>query len=104
MFAKKNRLRKKVDFDKVFRYGKAIHSDLFILKILPNNLNYNRFAVIVSKKISTKAVERNRIKRILRELLKNSSNPLFQNVDAIIYTKKTIVNKKYSEIKNSFNF
>lgn len=47
----------------VFNFGKSVKNPLFILKNKENNLNYSRFAVVVSKKISKKAVERNHIRR-----------------------------------------
>ncbi|MEK9186334.1 MAG: ribonuclease P protein component [Patescibacteria group bacterium] len=43
--------------------GKIIRSPLFNLKIFSGNLPYSRFGVIISNKVSKKAVKRNYLKR-----------------------------------------
>ena len=70
MLPKRNRLKKKKDFEKVFKNGKGFREDFLILKIVSNNLKNTRFGFIVSRKVSKKATQRNKIKRRLRELVK----------------------------------
>lgn len=53
----------------VYRRGVKTFHPLFRLLTLPTKQR-SRFAVVVSKQISKKAVERNRIKRRLRPLLR----------------------------------
>lgn len=90
---------KKKDFDNVFKKGKTIANKLVFLKSLKNNLNNNQFGFIVSTKISKKAVIRNKIKRRLREIVRQTdTKPGF---DIIIIVKPEILNKDYQEIKNN---
>lgn len=70
MLPKKNRLKKKKDFERVFKEGKGFKEDFLFLKLAKNNLNISRFGFAVGQKISKKAVLRNKIKRMLRELVK----------------------------------
>lgn len=63
------------------------------------------FAVIVSKSVSKKAVERNRIKRIIKTAIKNNLKLIDRNL--IIIAKKTclnieasIVNEEISQVIN----
>ncbi|MCK4635373.1 MAG: ribonuclease P protein component [Candidatus Moranbacteria bacterium] len=100
MFAKKYRISKDDDFNKVFRNGKSFYGDFFMVKVLKNNLELNRFAVVVSKKVSLKAVERNGIKRKLREVLKKNVNLFPENCDVIIYVNKSILGKSFNEIED----
>ncbi|GAI32984.1 unnamed protein product, partial [marine sediment metagenome] len=62
MLNKRNRLKKKKDFDKVFKQGQGFKQDFLYLKIRKNNLKSSRFGFVVSKKFSKKAVIRNKIK------------------------------------------
>ncbi len=99
MFAKKYRVTSIKDFNKIFRNGKGFYSDFFMIKVLKNDLKLNRFAVVVSKKVSLKAVERNGIKRKLREVLKKNVDLFPENCDAIVYANKSILDKSFDEIE-----
>jgi ribonuclease P protein component len=59
------------DFMEVFNFGKTIKRPLFLIKTKSNNLPFSRFAVVVSKKISKSAVERNHIRRRFMSALKD---------------------------------
>ncbi len=91
---------KKKEFEAVFKKGKTKAGKLVFLKILKNNLDNNRFGIIVSKKISKKAVIRNKIKRRLREIIKQAH--IKSGFDIVIITKPEIIDKNYQEIKNDF--
>lgn len=101
MLAKKSRLTKDKDFDHAFNNGKASYDKLLGIKIVSNNLAYNRFGILVSNKVSQKAVERNKIKRQIREIIRLNLNKLKQGYDCVVITSRLILNKEYSDIKNS---
>ena len=63
-------LSKQNDFFKISQKGKVFQNELFVLKILENNFNYYRLAVVISNKISKKAVWRNRWRRQIKEAFK----------------------------------
>ena len=71
MFPYKNRIRKDRDFENIFKNGKTIKSGFFKIVFLKNNLNINRFAVVINKKASKSAFLRNKIKRIIKNELQN---------------------------------
>jgi len=73
MLPKVNRLTKKKDFEAVFKQGKGIKQDSLYLKYKKNNLQQCRFGIVVGKNYSKKAVERNKIKRRIREILRKMS-------------------------------
>lgn len=60
-----NRLKKDNDFSAAFHSGKKHYSDQLIIFVRPNSLPETRVGVVVSKKISRKAVGRNKIRRVL---------------------------------------
>lgn len=100
MFTKKYRVTNRKDFDKIFRNGKVFYGDFFMVKVLKNDLDFNHFAVVVSKKVSLKAVERNKIKRVLREVLRKNVGVFPEGCDVIVYANKSILGKSFGEIED----
>jgi ribonuclease P protein component len=95
MLAKKYRLSKRPDIEAVFKKGRRINHPLFVLYIMHNRLGYSRFAFPVSKKVSKKAVERNRIRRMERESVRVHYKDISAGNDVIIIaTQRTLEIKK----------
>lgn len=63
-------LRKKSEFSKTYRFGKQVKLSEFSVRALPNHTNTLQLAIVVSKKVSKKAVVRNRARRRIREILR----------------------------------
>ncbi len=63
----KHRLVSKLDFDKIFRDGQAVKGSFLFIKSRVNEFSFPRFGFIVPKKIYSKAVDRNRLGRVLSE-------------------------------------
>ena len=66
---KELRLRRRRDFDAVFRGGRAWHNELLVLRALPNSLEHNRYGFVTPKRLGG-AVIRNRLRRRLRESIR----------------------------------
>lgn len=75
MLYKKNRLAKDRDIKKVFARGRGFFNPYFTLKYLPEG-DAPRFTVVASTKVSKRAVKRNRLKRIIRQVLRLNLNKL----------------------------
>lgn len=67
MLPKKYRLTKKEEFASVGKKGAQYNGRFFVLKAVKTEQLASRAGVVVSVGISKKAVERNRIKRVVRE-------------------------------------
>lgn len=89
LLPKEQILHSSKDFLKLLKGGKRLGLEGFELIYGPNGLGYPRIGYIVSKKVSTKAVKRNRIKRIFREYFRHNK-PLFGSNDIIFVCKKDI--------------
>ena len=87
---KKNRLKKKRDFEDVFKRGKAVKGIFLFIKYRSNKLDVSRFGFVVSTKISRKAVERNRIRRILSEAARSIVNGL-KGYDIVVFVNREII-------------
>ena len=115
MLPKQNRLNKK-KLEDVFKRGKAYRGDFLILKLIDRSqftprrfrasinlgnepaLIESRFAAIVPMKVSKKAAERNRIKRLLREKLRKRLPQIKNGFDGSFMAMPSSLEKNYWEI------
>lgn len=81
-FKKEERIKKRSDFNAVFKNGKIVKSKFYNCRYLKNCLNYNRIGIVISKKIGN-SVKRNYEKRIIREFFRQNKNKFINNYDLI---------------------
>jgi ribonuclease P protein component len=86
----KNRLKNKKDFDAVFKKGRAIYGSLLFIKFLPTNRGYPRFGFMVGAKFAPKAVTRNKIRRLLADVIWPDGLPKMPSCDTVIVATKKI--------------
>lgn len=84
---RKNRLVGKKNFDKVFKEGKTVRGSFLFIKKILNNQSASRFGLIISSKIFKKATERNRVKRIIYELIRLRIDKIKSGYDLVIIFK-----------------
>ncbi len=65
-FSRRQRLRLRRDFERVFRRRVSASDGLLVLYADRNDLPYGRIGIVVSRRLGN-AVTRNRIKRLVRE-------------------------------------
>ena len=70
--------------------SKTYSSKLFNVRFAKNDLEKNRFAFVVSKKVDSSAVARNRIRRRLRAIIEAKSDKMKLGFDFIFYPKAVI--------------
>jgi ribonuclease P protein component len=99
MLPKENRLKGALVFDEVKKKGKMYQSEDFGLLVLERDQSSpSRFGIIVSNKVSKKAVDRNRIKRTLRKAIRENLEKTAKGFDILFLAKKGLVTKKESEV------
>ncbi|MDD4366226.1 MAG: ribonuclease P protein component [Eubacteriales bacterium] len=97
---KKNILRRKRDFSAVYNKGKFVREKYIVLFYRKNDLSYNRIAFLASKKVGN-SVKRNRARRLMKESVRASGEPLFSGYDIIFIARNTINNRKCADVKES---
>lgn len=92
MLSQKYRFHSRGGVRYVFQKGRAIRSPLFSLVYTPNTRGFQRFGVVVSKKVLKHAVGRNRIRRRIYEALRlelpNYQKPM--DYLFVVYNKSVI--------------
>lgn len=101
MITKAQRLTKNKEIELVFKKGKASYDKYLGVKSLTNNLKRNRVAIIVSSKVSKKAIERNKIKRRIRTIFLLILNKIINQNDIVIITLPAIKEINFAAIKKS---
>lgn len=87
-FPLRNRLKKQKDFEEAFAKGKTVKGSFFFVKVLFRGKGPFRCAVVVSSKISPKAVVRNRLRRRLVAISQKLLSPLPAGFDIVIVAQR----------------
>ena len=101
MLPARNRLKKKKDFERVFKEGQGFKQGFLYLKIKKNSFRSSRFGFIVSKKFSPKATIRNKIKRRLRELVKIKLPGIRKGIDGIIIVMPGLKTTDFQQLEET---
>lgn len=98
---KQLRLTRRDDFNKVYRYGKSTANLQVVVYCLPNpRIERFRMGVSVSKKIGT-AVVRNRIRRMMKEIVRLNEQRIRSHYDFIIIARKPVADMEYKQLEKS---
>ncbi|MFN3301454.1 MAG: ribonuclease P protein component [Patescibacteria group bacterium] len=99
MLAKKFRLTKKRDFEILAEEGRSFFINEMGVKYRKNNLDYSRFAFIVSTKVDKRSTARNKIKRRLREIVHQNLKIIKPGFDVLVIAKPEIKNLDFWSMK-----
>lgn len=97
-FSGKNRLKRKSDFESVFANpSKASHRYLLAL-YRPNSYSHARIGIILSKHRVKRAVDRNLIRRHIRESFRQQQT-LLKGLDIVVLVRSECIPLKTRDIK-----
>ena len=99
---KQAKLVKTDDFSSVFNLRKRIANKHLVMRYRPNDKSGPRLGLIVAKKIAKLAVQRNYMRRVLRELFRLRQHEL-PAVDVVIQVQRVFDKPDFIEVKQAFN-
>jgi ribonuclease P protein component len=85
----------------VYRHGRRVRSSSFSLFGLPNDLGHCRLGITVTRKVGG-AVERNKVKRMLREIFRNNADELSPAADLVVHAYPGIGARGVAELESEF--
>ena len=80
-----------------------VTTPIFTLRFTKNNLSYPRFAFVISKRIDKRAVMRNRLKRVLREIAYEEMLKKNQGADLLFIVRKNFIDMPRNVIEQTIN-
>jgi ribonuclease P protein component len=96
-FRRGDRLKKRYEFRQAQLSGRRIHTPHFLIVVQPNALQHTRLGITVTKKVGT-AVQRNRIKRVVREVFRRNRQLFPRSHDLVFIAKRGATDIDYGSL------
>lgn len=97
-----HRLKSEKDFARLSKSRKTGYAKSIGVKVRENTLSYSRFGIVVGLKISKKAVERNLLKRRVRDVLTKHFEEIESGYDIMVLIQKSALNAGYKTVEEDF--
>ena len=97
---RKVRLADFTRFRQVRQQGRTSVHALVVLCLLPNDLDYSRFGISVSRWVG-KAVVRNRTKRRLREAIRGVWSEVLPGWDAVFVARPPVQRQPFADVRSA---
>lgn len=89
-FTRQRRLLNKAEYKRVFDNAVKLSTPVFTILFYQNQLEYSRLGLAIAKKQLPKAVQRNRIKRLVRENFRLHMHT-FEGYDFVVMARRGII-------------
>lgn len=98
---KKLRLRNRADFNRVYRHGKSFANYQFVVYWFHKpEIEQFRLGISASKKIGN-AVMRNRMRRMVKEIVRLHAAQIVDHIDMVFIVRKGATTLSYQEMEKS---
>jgi ribonuclease P protein component len=97
---KEKRLRKNREYQNVYRKGRSFVNRLAVLYVLPTSLQQTRIGFVTGKKIGC-AVERNRCRRLMKEVYRLHQYELEDGYELVLIGRGFMKNANYAEAEKN---
>ncbi len=83
-------------FSQIHSKGRSVANNILVARVLPNELHHSRFGFVVGKRVG-KAVTRNKVKRRIREAVRQI--PVKSGWDIVFIARRGAGEAKYRQIE-----
>ena len=98
-FRPHERIRRRVEYQQVYERGVRFHSRYSTVFILPSQGGIGRLGIAATRKLGG-AVQRNRAKRLIREVFRR--NKIAAGFDVVVIPKRDLLDASLSALENEF--
>ena len=92
------KLKNSAEFQSVYKRGARRDSRSFVVFVLANGLDHSRVGLTTPRKVGM-AVSRNRIRRRVREILRNAWPLLPRGVDIVVNPRRSAIERDFADLK-----
>jgi ribonuclease P protein component len=100
-FDRARRVRRRVEFQRVFDRGVRVHGRYLTLLMAPAPGTRSRLGIVASKRLGG-SVARNRAKRLIREVFRHHPPQAGRPVDVLVIPRRELFDALYSSLENDF--
>jgi len=96
-----SRLQNSPQFQAVYKFGERFDGRYITIFIHPNYSDEHRIGITASRKVSTRAVDRNRLRRVIRETFRLSTASLVSTksqYDWVINAKRALLKENLATV------
>ena len=93
-------LRAREDFERISSKGHSRSDRLMVVRFVPNGRDHDRFGISTGRRLGG-AVQRNRVRRRVREILRRCPNDTGHGWDILVVARPPAVEASYDELRSS---
>ena len=98
-FRRDERIRRRAEFQQVYEQGARLHGRFSTVFILPKGGNTGRLGIAATKKIGG-AVQRNRAKRLIREIFRR--NKIASGFDVVVVPRREFLKTSQTTLEDDY--
>lgn len=100
-FGPERRIRRRPEFQRVYEAGQRLGLRLMTVILAPNGLEQSRLGVSATRKLGGSVV-RNRAKRVVREVFRQSDVP--GGLDIVVIPRPALLEAEYAAVESEFRY
>lgn len=98
-FRRDERIRRRADFQRVYAHGSRVHGRFATVFVLPNSQPSGRLGIAATKKLGG-AVQRNRAKRLIRDMFRR--NKLAPGFDVVVVPRREFLHTSLVDLEADY--
>jgi ribonuclease P protein component len=93
-------IRAREDFARIGSKGRSRSDRLMVVRFVPNGRDHDRFGISTGRRLGG-AVQRNRVRRRVREVLRQDTNETGHGWDILIVARPPAVDASFDELRST---